>query len=310
MLGTIVDESANTVDVAATVVDLAVRGHLTLEETATGFFDRTDWRLSRTESTRERRDALHLYERRLLDGIFATRDTVLLSELKNHFKPTLESVQAAMYDEVVARGWFRRSPQAQRAVWTGLGTFMVFGGVLATFWFGSGLSAMTAGSGFPVPPAAVLSGGVVLAGAIFWFLGRRMAARTAEGSAVLAQSLGFREYLVTAEASQIRWEEAQEIFSRYLPYAIVFGVAEKWATTFEQVAAAAAAAGHTVASPWWYTGPHGYGSFGNLASGMDSFASTAGGTFTSTPGSSGSSGFSAGGGFSGGGGGGSSGGSW
>jgi hypothetical protein len=310
MLGTIVDESANTVDVAATVVDLAVRGHLTLEETAIGVFDRTDWRLSRTDSTREGREALHLYERHLLDGIFATRDTVLLSELKNHFKSTLESVQAAMYDEVVARGWFRRSPQAQRAVWTGLGTFMVFGGILATFWFGSGLSAMTAGSGFPVPPAAVLSGGVVLAGAIFWLLGRRMAARTAEGSAVLAQSMGFREYLVTAESSQIRWEEAQEIFSRYLPYAIVFGVAEKWAKTFEQVAAAAAAAGHTVASPWWYTGPHGYGSFSNLASGMDSFASTAGGTFTSTPGSSGSSGFSAGGGFSGGGGGGSSGGSW
>ena len=36
MLGTIVDETANTVDVAATVVDLAVRGHLTLEETQSG----------------------------------------------------------------------------------------------------------------------------------------------------------------------------------------------------------------------------------------------------------------------------------
>jgi len=310
MLGTIVDESANTVDVAATVVDLAVRGHLTLEETESGLFGRTDWRLTRTQSPREDRSALHLYERRLLDGIFSSRDTVLLSELKNEFRPTLESVQSAMYDEVVARGWFRRSPQAQRAAWTGLGKVMVFGGLLGTFWFGSGLSSMMVGSGFPVPPAAVLAGGVVLAGGIFWLLGRRMAARTAEGSAVLAQSLGFREYLVTAEASQIRWEEAQEIFSRYLPYAIVFGVAERWASTFEQVAAAAAAAGHTVASPWWYTGPHGFGSFTNLASGMDSFATTAGGTFTSTPGSSGSSGFSAGGGFSGGGGGGSSGGSW
>jgi hypothetical protein len=310
MLGTVVDETANTVDVAATVVDLAVRGHLTLEETEAGAFRRADWRLRRTESTREDRAALRLYERRLLDGIFATRDTVLLSELKNEFKPTLDSVQSAMYEEVVARGWFRRSPKAQRAVWTGLGQFLIFGGILGTFWFGSGLSSMLAGSGYPVPPAAVLGVGVVLAGGIFWLLGRRMAARTAEGSAVLAQSLGFREYLVTAEASQIRWEEAQEIFSRYLPYAIVFGVAEKWATTFEQVAAAAAAAGHTVVSPWWYIGPHGFGSFTHLASGMDSFATTAGGTFTSTPGSSGSSGFSAGGGFSGGGGGGSSGGSW
>lgn len=310
MLGTIVDETANTVDVAATVVDLAVRGHLTLEETEQGTFGRTDWRLTRVATAREGSQPLHPYEQRLLDGLFATSDTVLLSGLKNHFKPTLDRVRAAMYEEVVSRGWFRRSPQAQRAVWTGLGQVMVFGGVLATFWLGGGLSAMTAGSGFPVPPAAVLAGGVVLAGATFWLLGRRMAARTAEGSAVLAQSLGFREYLVTAEASQIRWEEAQEVFSRYLPYAIVFGVAEKWAKTFEQVAQAAAAAGRPLASPWWYTGPHGFGGFSNLASGMDSFASTAGGTFTSTPGSSGSSGFSSGGGFSGGGGGGSSGGSW
>ncbi len=61
-----------------------------------------------------------------------------------------------------------------------------------------------------MPPAGVLGAGVVTAGAIFWLLGRRMAARTAEGSAVLAQSLGFRQYLVTAEANQIRWEEAQD----------------------------------------------------------------------------------------------------
>jgi uncharacterized membrane protein len=127
---------------------------------------------------------------------------------------------------------------------------------------------------------------------------------------VLAQAKGFKQYLVTTEANQIRWEEAQDIFSRYLPYAIVFGVASQWAATFEQVARAAAAAGHTITPPFWYVGSGDFGSFSNIASGMDSFATTAGGTFTSTPGSSGSSGFSSGGGFSGGGGGGSSGGSW
>jgi uncharacterized membrane protein len=136
-----------------------------------------------------------------------------------------------------------------------------------------------------------------------------MAYRTADGSAVLAQSLGFKQYLVTAEANQIRWEEAQDIFSRYLPYAIVFGVASQWASTFERVAASAAAAGHVITPPFWYLGG-GYGSFGGLADSMDSFASTAGGTFASTPGGSGGSGFSSGGGFAGGGGGGSSGGSW
>jgi Predicted membrane protein (DUF2207) len=308
MLGTIVDESANTVDVAATVVDLAVRGFLTMEETQSGVFGRTDWRLTRTSQDTD--TVLHPYESALLTGIFSTGDSVLLSDLKNHFSTTLKSVQEAMYAEVVQRGWFRKSPQLQRGIWTGLGKLLVFGGFMSIWWIGGGFSAFFRGHGLAVPPGVVLGVGIMLTGAVLWFMGKRMAARTADGSAVLAQSLGFRQYLVTAEANQIRWEEAQEIFSRYLPYAIVFGVAERWAGTFEKVAEAAAAAGHSILMPTWYIGHGDFTSFGSLASGMDSFATTAGGTFTSTPGSSGSSGFSSGGGFSGGGGGGSSGGSW
>ena len=111
MLGTIVDESANTVDVAATVIDLAVRGHLTLEETQSGLFGRTDWRLTRPGGVVSDPTPLHPYEQRLLTGLFATGDSVLLSELKNHFASTLKSVQEAMYTDVVDRGWFRRSPE-------------------------------------------------------------------------------------------------------------------------------------------------------------------------------------------------------
>ena len=90
-----------------------------------------------------------------------------------------------------------------------------------------------------------LGAGLIISGGIVTLLGRRMAAKTAEGSAVLAQSLGFKEYLVTAEAGQIEFEEASNVFSRYLPYAVVFGVADRWASTFAQVAQAAEAAGQT-----------------------------------------------------------------
>jgi uncharacterized membrane protein len=150
----------------------------------------------------------------------------------------------------------------------------------------------------------------VLAGLVVRLLGKRMASRTADGSAVLAQSLGFKQYLVTAEANQIRFEEAQDIFSRYLPYAIVFGVADRWARVFNEVAEAAAAAGRSLDVPTWYVfSGGGFGGFSGIATGMDSFSTTAAGTFTSTPGSSGGSGFS-GGGFSGGGGGGGGSSSW
>ena len=309
MVGTIVDEEVNLVDVTATLVDLAVRGHLRIARDDQGVFRADDWVLTRSAPPADA-VALAPYEQVLLDSVFAAGDRVALSQLKNTFKPTLDAVQRLMYEEVVQRGWFRRSPQRQRAAWVGFGTLLAVGSVMLFFFAGGGLSALFGDGGLVVPPTFVLFGGLAITGLVIRSLGKRMAARTAQGSAVLAQSRGFERYIATAEANQIRWEEAQQVFSRFLPFAIVFGLADRWAQVFEEVAAAATAAGHAVASPTWYVGDWTSGGFSDVASSMDSFSTVAAGTFVSTPGSSGSSGFSSGGGFSGGGGGGSSGGSW
>ncbi len=313
LVGTIIDEQANTIDVSATVVDLAVRGYLTIEEIESGgMFKRTDWQLTQMVPP-ERAEALLPFEETLLAGIFADSNPVVLSALKNKFSTTLTMVQSQMYAEVTRRRWFRTSPEKARRGWTTLGLF-VMGMGLVSGWFLGFQSTETdriGGLSFVVPSGIVLAIGLLIAGGIIYLLGSRMAAKTANGSAVLAQSLGFRQYLVTAEARQIRFEEAQDIFSRYLPYAIVFGVADRWAGTFSEVAEAATAAGQSIGMPGWYifAGSGGFGNFGGIASGMDSFSTMASGTFTSTPGSSGSSGFG-GGGFSGGGGGGGGGSSW
>ena len=127
---------------------------------------------------------------------------------------------------------------------------------------------------------------------------------------MLAQSLGFRRYLATAEANQLRFEEGEDIFSRYLPYAIVFGLADRWARVFSELAAQ----GRAFEQPSWYVG--GYYPGANIywatafASSLDRFAAVATESISApTPGTSGGSGFS-GGGFSGGGVGGGGGGGW
>ena len=306
MVGTIMDETANPIDVSATVIDLAVRGYLRIEETeGSGLFSRTDWVLTRLNPPPG--EQLLTYERQLLDGLFRTGDVVALSALKNTFSSTLKKIQSSMYSEVVQRHWFRQSPQLQRGLWQGLGIVLAAIGGMTLVW---GVPALTAMFGQGFGGGIVLGVGLLLAGAITWLLGGKMAAKTAEGSAVHAQSLGFKEYLTTAEAGQIAFEEASNIFSRYLPYAVVFGVADRWARTFADVAKAAEAAGQSIAMPTWYVW-HGtaFPDFTSIANGVESFSTTSTGTFTSTPGSSGSSGFG-GGGFSGGGGGGSSSGSW
>jgi len=313
LVGTIIDEQANTIDVSATVIDLAARGYLTIEAVvADGAPRGPDWKLTRMVPT-EPPETLLPYEQTLLAGIFAESNPVLLSSLKNKFHTTLTTVESQMYAEVTARGWFRKSPNQVRRGWTRLAMFAAFAGFGAFVWLG-GMGQEIESAGGPslaISPGVVLGVGLFVAAGIIYLLGQRMASRTAVGSAVLAQSMGFKEYLVSEEARQIRLEEAQDIFSHYLPYAIVFGVADRWAGTFSQVAESANLAGRPIGIPAWYifSGSGGYGDYSGIAHGMDSFSTSASGTFTSTPAASGSSGFS-GGGFSGGGGGGGGGSSW
>jgi uncharacterized membrane protein len=117
---------------------------------------------------------------------------------------------------------------------------------------------------------------------------------------------GFRRFIEESEKERAQFAERKNLFSEYLPYAIVFGATEKWARAFEGLA------GEPPDTSSWYRSsvPFQYLAFSQA---VDGFTVATSGTLTSTPPStSGSSGFSGGGGggFSGGGGGGGGGGSW
>ena len=181
MLGTIVDEEVNLVDVTATVVDLAVRGYLTIgpaEQAGFGFTE--DWVLTR-RTPPANAVPLHDYEQRLLDGIFPAQDSVQLSSLKNHFASTLASVKSMMYAEVTRRGWFRESPERARSAFRWLAGLLGLGGVLTLFWGFSVLGPYLGDSGWGTAPIMVLAGGSLAAAAIVWFLGNRLAARSGLG---------------------------------------------------------------------------------------------------------------------------------
>lgn len=322
LIGTIYDEHADTIDVSATVIDLAVRGYLRIEQTQDGGrFQTSDWRLEYLGTPKVGDRGLLKYERTVLDGIFAYGTPVMMSELKNHFSGTLAIAKQEMYSETVQRGWFRQSPERVRQGF-GCLTWLPFALIFGWMFFGAGsfAGALTsdsiAGFDLPVPSVMVAAAGLFSVPFIMRWLIKKLPARTADGSAVLEQTKGFREYLLTAEAEQIKYDEALDIFSRYLPYAVVFGVADRWAQIFAKVAEMARMDGYDVGVPTfyiWYGG--GFGGFGDFGHAVDSFSTSAAGTFTSTPGSSGGSGFGGGGfggggGFSGGGVGDGGGGSW
>ena len=72
-----------------------------------------------------------------------------------------------------------------------------------------------------------------------------------EGRAWTDQVEGFQKYLATAEADQLRFEEGEDIFSRYLPWAIVFGLADRWAKVCGDLVAMGRIPDTT---PYWYYG--------------------------------------------------------
>lgn len=301
-LGTLLDERADVRDVTATIIDLAVRGYLVVQQVAdpgdpTGRDDDDrDWRLVRTD---QRDEGLLGYEERLLSAIFEGRDDVLLSDLRTTFASTLARVQQQLYEDVTERGWFTGNPRSVRAGWIAAGVAITVLGV--------GVTALLAAR----THLGLLGLPVVGVGVLVMALSGAAPARTATGTAVLVQTEGFRRYLATAEADQLRFEEGEDLFSRYLPFAVAFGLTERWTRVFAELAAR----GVEVPVPSWYLGSWGYTGFwasaGAFEQDLSSFTSEADAAISApSPGTSGSSGFSSGGGFSGGGIGGGGGGSW
>jgi uncharacterized membrane protein len=104
-----------------------------------------------------------------------------------------------------------------------------------------------------------------------------------------------------AEKNRQAFAEKAELFTQYLPYAIVFGCVHRWAKAFEGIDTTS-----SVSS--WYQGQ---GAFTPIlfASSLEGFSSNLSTAVAQTPAGSGGSG-GGGGGFSGGGGGGGGGGAW
>ena len=287
-VGTLVDFVANPLDVTATIVDLAVRGYLAIEEVAdSGLFSSSDWKLTRRKVAD---DGLLAYEKTLLDGLFESGDEVNLSDLHDQFAERMTKVREALMDDAIRRGWFAGKPGTRRGITLALGILVLVVGVGITVLLA--LFTHAALIGFPI----------VLAGLVLMVAAHWMPYRTAKGYAVLRHVDGFRRFIDESEKQRAQFAERKNLFSEYLPYAVVFGATKKWANAF------AGLGDEPPDTTSWYVSQHtlNYAAFSGAISG---FTVSSAGTLTSAPSTSGSSGFS-GGGFSGGGGGGGGGGSW
>jgi len=293
-LGTLMDERVDLRDITAGLVDLAVRGYLTIETVKTehfmGLTHRQETMFHRTDKPA---NDLASHEQILLEGVFEKGNNVAASDLREEFYRYIPKIRDALYERLTQRGYFAAKPSSVRHRTIALGVLL--GGIAAFLGF-----AWTSSRGFAASPKIPIVSGIFTFLVVLLFAWS-MPRRSREGVKARSWGLGFEEFLNRTEGKHLEGvTDLRATFEALLPYAMALGIASKLARRFEGI--------YAQAGPTWYTGyPMGRG-FSTLAL-QNSLASSMSSTsqaLTASPRSSGSGG----GGFSGGGGGGGGGGSW
>ncbi|NNG21253.1 DUF2207 domain-containing protein [Naumannella sp. ID2617S] len=238
-VGTVADERVDPIDVTATIIDLAVRGHLLIVELPRrSEFAATDWKFHRLPGDESR---LRPYEKGLLDAIAPADGTeVLVSEIGPTISGSIPAVQNHLYDEMVEHGWYDRRPDSTRNVWNQAALVVLVLGVVLT-------GVLAAFTSFGLTGLAVVALGLGLA-----FVAQEMPARTEKGARLLAGLGALRQELASQPTDRMPKGREYHELSEVLPYAIVLGGADRW------LAALVAADDDAEADPTdlsWYHGP-------------------------------------------------------
>ncbi|TCN40842.1 putative membrane protein DUF2207 [Kribbella orskensis] len=261
-VGTVVDETADVVDITATLLDLAVRNYLTIVELhRESHFGKLDWELRRLNAGGPE---LLPYEKALLDAVFAEADTVTVSTLGHALRPRLGLVREQLYADVVTQGWFASRPDAVRNRWTTAGLVLLGAGALLTIVLAI------------VTKFGLVGFAVMLAGVALTLAGQVAPARTARGAAVLGRVAGLQRYLAEETSADLPQSHRLEFASRCLPYAAVLGLTEKWALEI----AATDDDDDPDAGIGWYSGPENW-HLSNIGESLSNFVAAFGGTLSS-----------------------------
>jgi len=229
LAGTLVDETADIRDIVATLVDLARRGVLKISEharpTMGGLLTVSDWQIEPGE--RFGQEALKPYEQALITALGVAQGSRSLSEFRNRFYTHIPKIQAALYEALVAAGYYTRSPDKTRKSYRAFANLLVFVAAILFFVAVSALSDLTEFS--ICLPAALFVTGLLL-----YAVARAMPLRTRNGAEMRMRAEAFKRYLQNIE-KYTKLQEAKDLFDKYLPYAIAFGLDNSWLRKFTAV---------------------------------------------------------------------------
>jgi len=281
MVGYLMDDSSDTIDLLSLIPYWATLGYLRIEEIdKKGWFAQDDTKLYKLKELEA--DAPP-YQRQLFNGIFPNKTEVLVSSLKDKFYTTMGKAKVALKDAAKVY-YVNKSRKVRNQTILGLVLLMLL--LTPTFLFVWGPIAATT---------------IVISCILLLIMSQFLIKKNKEGTAILSELKGFRSFIKVAEENKLKMliKEDPTYFESTMSYALAFGMFDRWARKFEAL---------DLEPPTWYTSHTGrmmsLSHFSNSFSGSMNATKS---TMVSSPSSSGGSG---GGGSSGGGFGGGGGGSW
>lgn len=279
---------------AAGIVSLATKGVIEIKEIDGGFFAGKDYEFTLT-GKKEVIEKLDAAEVKLLDCLFGgVLTTVRVSALKNSFVKKRKELEDTIMNFLTDKDYLSKNGREFQK------KFAMFGviGAVLLFFLMAFVNSVVDVSG------DVLSGGVVsVIISIFIVSGfsAYMNKRTLKGAETNWHIDNLEMYMKTAEKDRMGFYEKENIFEKFLPYAIAFGITDLW---IKRMRALYGEEYFNNYHPVWYYGAH-PGAFS-----MNSFASSLNSMTNSISSNMGTTSGSRGGGSSGGGGGGGGGGGW
>lgn len=206
--------------ITAEIINLAVKGLITIKEIEKRviIFSGKDFLLTKNNKS----DVIALLnpiQKLILDNIFTDTDTVSLSSLKKDFYTCLIDIRSKTKKILEDKRLIEGSGLKIRTIFTFFGVlFSMLGIVTMVILFNIFLAL-----------------GFLVSGILFFVFGHLMPKRTLKGANANWQIKGFKLYMETAEKYRERFYEKENIFEKFLPYAIVFGITGLWIKKMQEI---------------------------------------------------------------------------
>jgi hypothetical protein len=207
-------------EIAATIIDMAIRGYLFIVNGGPTEGYRFGERKSFLALAPHEQD---LGKELLRGGLRRTLKEIEEEPQAEIFSATVSLIYQDIYKDIARLGYFVEDPEVVhlRYYFAGIGIFAL-----------SIIGFIIAAVSLPYPPYPLFGFfAMALSALVVMRMSRQMPVRTDTGKIALAKWLAFRNFLIAFQKPSYR-EVLQNIYFQYLPYAVVLGVEKKWASHF------------------------------------------------------------------------------